>query len=188
MKCIELLSDEHHWIQHMLDCLEKIVANAGESGRLDASLTAELLYLLEFFADGLHQHKEQEVLFPAIIDRTTASEQDYLRDLLGEHIQECSQMERVRAQLAAALSGEPLGLRNFMTEAAEYGAFHRRHMEQENDVLLPIVARTLTPEEDERVLDGFRMLEASGPDSSGVHERVRALCKRLGVALCAGDG
>jgi hemerythrin-like domain-containing protein len=181
MRTAEIIREEHRWIRLLLDCLERVVEGARAEGRIDPEASAELLCLLDEFADGEHQRKEEEVLLPLLLTRTSAEDEEALAALSEEHYQERELLGVMRADLAGALHGEALRLGDFTRESAVYVDLQRKHVQREDAVLLPLVERTLTPEDDARAVAGFQHVEVTGINMAGVHERVTALCHRLGI-------
>lgn len=184
METTKILGEEHRWIHAMVDCLERLVEQAVRSGSADFESCSELLYLFESFADGLHQHKEEHVLFPRLLDRAAPAQEAVLRKLVHDHGEEWSHMHRMRAGLQGAVAGQPQALSDFVRAARAYVDLHRRHMDHENRELVGMTERLLTPEDDAEVVRGFRDLEASeGGGRGGVFEQVRVLCGKVGVEV-----
>jgi hemerythrin-like domain-containing protein len=181
MLTTEILRAEHRWIASILSCLETLLKGARDGGELDPEAAAEVVVLLEDFADGLHQRKEEEVVFPRLLERIGYGDEEQLGELLEDHVYERALMAGVRSTLSGALHGDPPRIPEFLDEADVCLSIHRRHMEEENSSLLPMIDEYLLPEDDERMLAEFRHLDAMGPDPAGVLENVRALCHRLGV-------
>jgi len=180
MKAVEILEREHRWIAWMASCLESLVAESRTQDRLDV-MTAELLFLYESFADGRHQDKEEQVLFPELLTCADEQTRTLLGQLLRDHGVERNHMARMRESLSGAVQGEPRSVRDFAREATEYMALHRMHMLRESEHLLPHVANLLTPEADARVVAGFEAIEGGPGDPHGLQEQISSLCRRLGL-------
>jgi len=182
MKTIEILTREHRWIGWMADCLEKLVAESHTRDQLDEA-TSQLLFLYESFADGRHQDKEEQVLFPELLTCADEPTRTMLDQLMRDHGVERRHMARMRQNLDGAVHGEPLCLREFALEAGDYMELHRAHMLRETEQLLPLVEGLLTPEADERVVAGFEQLEGGAGDPHGLAEQIGGLCRRIGVPM-----
>lgn len=184
MQSIEVLGREHHWIRHMLDCLDKLVERCEMTGRLDANTAPELLALFDYFADGMHQMKEERFLITRLLHRADVSQKGYIGTLLGDHERERRRMQSMRSNLLGAVYGEPLCVREFVGQARTYSELHRKHMAHENVVLLPMATKLLDEEDDRMILEGFRRLEESSPRTTKeVFGYVEGVCKRLGVPV-----
>lgn len=184
MQTTEILAEEHRWIRRMVDCLEELVERSKAHGRLDYGLASELLDLFESFADGLHQEKEETHLFPHLLRRANAAEADYIRRLLEEHVHERSCMLGMRSNLLGAIHGEPLCLREFARLAESYVELHRKHMANENAIVLPMAERILTASDDVEIVEGFDALATERARTvAGSIDRIEAKFGRLGDAI-----
>ena len=179
----EVLREEHRWILRMLQCLERLARNSEREGRLDAASATELLALFTYFADGLHQEREESYLFPRLLARArSANERTDIGRLCGEHEEERRAMGRMNQALLGAVYGQARSLGDFRREALRYVAMQREHVLQENQGLMMLAELLLTPEDDEAVMRGFVGLEHEGPQKlKQVFERIQTLCTRLGV-------
>lgn len=189
MRTTEILRQEHHWVLRMLECLERLVADAAEREAVDTESALELLQLFESFADGRHQEKEERYLFPRLMVLGTARDSEVVHRLSKEHAGDRRSLITMRARLLGAVQGDPIGVREFAREAGEYAAAQRRHMTVENAVLLPMAERLLTRTEDDQIVEGFARIEAGGPPTEGwAFGRIESLCRRLGVPVAERQG
>lgn len=179
----DVLREEHRWILRMLQCLERVSVGAERDGRLDAASASELMALFTYFADGLHQDREERYLFPRLLARArSVAERLEIARLCGEHEQERRAMLRMNQELLGAIYGESRSLRDFEREALRYVALHREHVLHENRAVLPLADSLLTPADDEAVMQGFLCLEHEGPQRlKQIFERIRHLCGHLGI-------
>jgi len=183
LEALEVLREEHRWIVRLLDALERVVAHARRSGRLDAQATVEILALFTHFADGLHQRREESCLFPLLLTRARDVEERLaLARLCGQHERERVALRTLCERLLGAIYGAPHDLRVFLHEAEAFLALHRGHVAEEERQLLPHAERLLTAEDDEHLLAGFAALEREGPDPEWIGRRVLGVCERLGLA------
>jgi hemerythrin-like domain-containing protein len=183
----DVLREEHRWILRMLECLERVTAASERRGRLAGEDAAELIALFTYFADGLHQDREERHLFPRLLLRArNVQERTDIARLCGEHEEERRGIQRMNGALLGAIFGETRSLRDFQREARRYVRLQRDHVLHENQALLPLAEVLLTPEDDETVMQGFVSLEQDGSEKlSRVFERIGELCSRLGVHITA---
>jgi len=181
MRTTDILGEEHRWIRDMLECLSRVIQISIESEKVDIA-AAELLSLFESFADGSHQLKEERVLFPRLMQRASAREDDLLHELHLDHGRDRHLMRSMQSNLLGAVHGEPLCLREFVGQASSYVRLHERHMRHENEALFPLAERLLTQGDDLDIVEGFTQLDAQGRTRpEGIRRRIDALCERLGV-------
>ena len=63
MKATDILYEEHRIIMKVLECLQKIVAEAEENNKLNAGSASQAIDFFRNFADGCHHAKEEDRLF-----------------------------------------------------------------------------------------------------------------------------
>jgi hemerythrin-like domain-containing protein len=179
----DVLREEHRWILCMLQSLERLTLASERDQRLDAACAGELLALFTFFADGLHQEREERYLFPRLLARARSPEERMdIGRLCGEHEEERRVMARMNQVLLGAVFGQTQSLREFQRAALRYVAMQRRHLQHENQALLPLAEQLLTREDDEATMQGFVDLEHGSPQKlKQVFERIQYLCGRLGI-------
>jgi len=149
MKCTGILIHEHKIILRALNVLDAMAKKA-QSGELPAKEdVSALLEFLNSFADGLHQGKEESVLFPVFMGACDKSEIDAVRHMVFEHNQERSLVEGMQEALMTKT-----GL-NFAHYARRLVEILRNHIYKEDHILFEMVDKTLTKEEDARVVAGF---------------------------------
>ena len=182
MQTIERLKLEHRLISAMTDGLEAITARAKADRRVPDE-AYELLSLFDSFADGRHQDKEEQVLFVELLDVAEDHDRSILSRLLGDHEKERRHMSGMRVSLLGAVHGEPGCVREFVHEADAYSTLHRSHMLRESEIMLPMVARLLTPDADLRVTVGFEKVEGGPGDPHGIEEQVGSLLRRIGLPV-----
>ena len=74
MSPIETLMQEHRVIEQVLACLDIMIRQAEESGRLDADAARDTTDFLREYADGCHHSKEEGQLFPMMEERGMPAE------------------------------------------------------------------------------------------------------------------
>lgn len=183
MRSTAVLREEHRSILRMLQCLERVTLFSERDGHLDGASAAELLALFKYFADGLHQEREERCLFPRLLARAhSVAERTEVGRLCGEHEQERRLMARMIQELLGAIYGEGRSLHDFRREALRYIALQRGHVLHENLSLLALAEHLLQPEDDVIIMQGFADLERDLPGGmQRVFESIEYLCTRLGV-------
>jgi len=187
MDCLDLLADEHRWIARLSDALERLAARTVERGQLDPHRAGEILTLFERFADGSHQRKEEEALFPRLRERVEAGRAGALEKLCADHEEERRRMESMHVQLLGAIVGEPGCVTEFVRHARSYVDLHRKHMAHERIVLFPMAERLLRPEDDPAIRADFaRIDDEESFQAPELVARIDELARSLGVLGKAG--
>jgi hemerythrin-like domain-containing protein len=107
-----------------------------------------VLRFLRAFADDHHQAKEESALFPEL-RRTSAAQEGPLRHMLFEHDQERSLVEGLEEALLTKKGMDFVHFANRIT------ALLRNHIQKEDNILFDIVERSLSTEQDDKVVAEF---------------------------------
>lgn len=183
MRATEILSAEHRVILRVLECLDRLRAEALQRGRLDAGAARDALEFFGTFADACHHAKEEGQLFPRLEAHGLPRDGGPVGVMLHEH-----ELGRgLRRQMAEALDGAAAGRRDaleaFCRGAQDFHGLLRDHIAKEDNILFRIADQVLPPAAQEEVLRGFESAEHER--GAGTHERMLqvadALCWRCGV-------
>jgi len=154
MKCTELLIQDHKAILRALDVLGQMANRVEEHQVLEHDDVENILRFLRSFADEYHQGKEESALFPEL-RRTQSAQEPALRQMLFEHDQERSLVEAIEEALFTRKGPE------FVHFAHRFIDLIRSHVRKEDNILFEIVERSLTPEQDEKVVAACEKFEIS---------------------------
>src|SRR5215467_1952492 len=154
MKCTELLIQDHKAILRALDVLQQMADLVEDHQPLDHDDVETILRFLRSFADEYHQGKEESALFPEL-RRTKSIHDPALRQMLFEHDQERSLVEAIEDALFTKKGQE------FVHFARRFVDLIRTHVKKEDSILFEIVERSLSPEQDQKVVAGFDKFEIS---------------------------
>ena len=183
MRAVEILSGEHLLLRGLLGGLRRLLQETTRIDALDAEAAAGIVQLLERFADGSHQDKEEDFLFPQLLSRAPLAVGRTVRQLLAVHESERTQLEELRARLEGAAYGDPLSLDTFVGDAKAYITFQRKHADCEDVVLFPLAQEFLKEADDAAIVAGFERTEHRYARLHGASPtRLAAeLCARLGI-------
>jgi len=154
MKCTDALIQEHKIILRALDVLDQMAERVEQEQPVDTEDVETLLRFLRKFADDLHQTKEESALFPELM-RTAAANQPALKQMLFEHDQERSLVEGLEDSLRSKKGSE------FVQFAGRLSDLLRTHIRKEDTILFEIADRSLSPEQDDRVMAGLNQFQIS---------------------------
>jgi len=146
-KCTELLMQEHKTILRMMNILSEMARKSDE--RLIKEDVLAILEILRAFADELHQGKEEGALFPVFMAACGTSEGNAVRHMIFEHNQDRSLMEGIEDAVRNSDAG------NFAQYANRLVEILRTHIYKEDSILFEFVNKTLSPEDDSKVVAGF---------------------------------
>jgi DUF438 domain-containing protein len=147
----ELLVGEHEMIERAMGVLrgelEKVDAAAHDPWTLQRAID----FLLEF-GDRIHNQKEEQVLFPLMVERGIP-ESGPIRVMLMEHEAERTLLQDMFAQADTLAQMPPEARAEYRRRGFEYLTIRAEHIWKENDVLYPMGRRVFS-EEDGRYLVG----------------------------------
>lgn len=179
MNAVEILYEEHDHILTMLNILEKIVDQAENTGHLDPSHIGKVVIFLKGYADGCHHGKEEDMLFPALVDAGIPRENGPVEVMLHEHTVGREFIAGMSQSLEGYKAGTPSMLEGIMANARNYIDLLRNHIAKENRILFPMAERVLDGDELGHLTLRFEMfMEQPGvctsPDYLGILQELQS--------------
>jgi hemerythrin-like domain-containing protein len=177
------LRHEHEVVLMVVDAMEREVAEIDRTGNVRRVRVAQMMDFARNFTDGCHHHKEEQLLFPALEERSAAAGGP-LSALLREH-------RAGRAAVVAIEDSLPdvdIDREDRESVAANLGAYAevlRRHMATEDLVVFPLAELVLSAQDQALLAEEFERVEEleAGP---GEYERYHALARGLARNAPAG--
>ncbi len=175
----ELLIGDHEQTERVFAAMKKpFTSPSGPPPGLVASFFA---YARDY-VDRCHNQQEEQHLFPLLEKRGVSREGGPLAVMLAEHEAAREMLQRLEPMVAAWVGGDTSGLAELRQLVGDYVTLCTDHYWKENDILFPLAAKTLTPEDVAAVERGIAAVEvALGPDT---HARYAALAAEL---IAAGE-
>jgi hemerythrin-like domain-containing protein len=182
----EILSAEHRVIEQVLDCLEKMAAQAGDG--LDAERAAQALEVLRTYADRIHHGKEEDRLFPLMEARGLPRNVGPIAVMLDDHQNGRALIRRMGESLDEVQTGSDEAARRFADAAGAYVALLRDHIAKEDGVLFPLAESVLDDAGRDELRAEFERFDREDVEP-GTIERMLAqaegLARHYGVPLAA---
>jgi hemerythrin-like domain-containing protein len=172
----EILRQEHKVIERILPVLEEAARRVEHGRSLDADIFPEIIDFMRVFADQCHHAKEEAQLFPVLKESGIDTDGGLVGALVEEH--------REARALVGKLAGHAAKI-DEVESAAEVAAITRvyirllkMHIEKEDVTLMPLVDRTLKPEQQMSLAVIFEDVEDEEP-CKGSYDRYRELVSEL---------
>jgi hemerythrin-like domain-containing protein len=159
MDAIDILVNEHRYIERVMDVLERAVAHGRAGESVSPVLFERAAHFLLTFVDGSHDTKEDE-LFQAISSRGLPLSGGVLSVLSGQHALGRELAEELREAVRAVTRGEKQPEEMYVL-AELYVRLHRGHTKVEEGSFFPMVRRLLPVDVMERVRARFARIEAA---------------------------
>ena len=182
---VDTLMAEHEVILAVLEAMEKEADALRKGASFAREKWARYPEFLRNFADRCHHGKEEDLLFPAMVERGVPDAGGPIGVMKSEHVEG----RALVTKLAEAIQrGES---RAAAAAANEFAALLKDHIAKENGVLFPMGKQILEPAIVERLVAGFARAEAEimGP---GTHckyvELAQAICADAGVEFAKARG
>lgn len=141
-----IIRDEHRALASVVKGLQFLIQEIQNRGQTpDFPLLQSIVSYIEQFPDKLHHPKEDQYLFPALRLRhpAAAAELDILEE---EHERGTAVTARVADGLRA-YQADASRFDAFASAVDDYANFHWAHMSREENVILPLAEKHLTPED-----------------------------------------
>ena len=185
MKATTILVEEHNVILKVLECTEKMVAQATESGMLDALAANSAIDFFRNFADRCHHAKEEDRLFIAMEEHGFPRQGGPTGVMFDEHVQGRALVSGMAGTVAQAAAGDRRAIQTFAEHAGNFIELLRNHIAKENNVLFPMAEQSLGGAELETMLADFKRIEADagGQRHAKYLEVAKELCEQHGVAF-----
>jgi hemerythrin-like domain-containing protein len=147
---LEMLAACHARIDSQCATLRRLPAHLATHGADEAARSAAARVMRYFDTAAIDHHADEETdLFPALLESMAGSDAVCLRDLTeslcAEHRQLEAAWRRVRGQLLRVGEGDAAALSVDAVE--QLVSAYARHIEREEQELLPLAARLLSDEE-----------------------------------------
>ncbi len=190
MKATQILVEEHRIILKVLECLQEIVNEAEEQGRLNTNSALMAVDFFKNFADGCHHAKEEDRLFIVMQQHGIPVQGGPIGVMLHEHDEGRNAVRGMADSLDKAGKGDGEALHKFCQNAREFIPLLQNHIQKEDQVLFPMADHTLGEKTAATLLADFKQIEKdAGGKRHGKYGRIAAdLCERYKVPPLAASG
>ena len=169
---IDLLVKEHENIIAFTEYLRKLCCLVIDGADIDIKEFHECIDFARTYADAYHHGKEEQILFPAMLEKLGSVAEKMVRNgMLVEHDlgrYHIKGLETALAQYAEEPSTK--GKLNIIAHTAGYADLLGRHIEKENAVCFNYALREL-PEDCKVLLDEQTKVFEENAEKDGVREK-----------------
>lgn len=144
---ISVLKSEHRSLSAVLHGLKQLARQARDARvRPDFKVFRAMLRYIDEYPERLHHPKEDQYLFARLAARAPEA-RPLIDELHAEHVRGAALVRELERALVFFEDEWPGGAREFQSAADAYAEFHWQHMTKEEDRLLPLAEKHLTPED-----------------------------------------
>ena len=178
MKPTEILMQEHDILLRVLDAAAREVQFMDETGTMHEETIERMVDFIRNFADRCHHAKEEKRLFVFMREHGMPANGGPIAVMLHDHETGREFVRWVTKGLEMARAGDAAGVQTVRQNLAGYIGLLRMHIHKENNILFPMAARMMTPEDEARLLAEFEQVEAEEV-GEGVHKKYHQLAHEL---------
>jgi hemerythrin-like domain-containing protein len=172
------LKHEHHVILMVLKAIEREADFMDEQKAVHADKLRQMVEFSRGFTDDCHHAKEEQHLFPKMVERGVEQEQGPIGVMLHEHELGRGFVRQIDETVGPAAQGYAQAFEELKGALRSYITLLRQHIDKENKMLFPLADSVLTADDQEQLREAFERVEAE-EIGEGVHEKYHQLAHDL---------
>jgi hemerythrin-like domain-containing protein len=177
-KATEVLRKEHDAILKMIEATETTAERLSRGEKVPDSIPADIVEFFQLFADRCHHGKEEEVLFPRLVEKGMPKQGGPVGVMLHEHEMGRELIRQMRQAGDDYRSGKAGAASSWAQAARSYANLLREHISKENEVLFVMAERMLDESEQKELAEAFERVEIERM-GAGTHDRLHARMEQL---------
>ncbi|OFX35572.1 MAG: hypothetical protein A2X08_12780 [Bacteroidetes bacterium GWA2_32_17] len=144
-KIIEDLVNDHKLIVSLLDVIDKI----DNSKNYEKDYFEKIIYVIKNFADKFHHGKEEEILYPYVVEHKGFSKENGpVAIMFIEHDEGRGYVKKASDELNKANS---INKDVIISNLKLYSDLLRGHIYKEDNILFPMIDNVITDDENEQI-------------------------------------
>jgi hemerythrin-like domain-containing protein len=168
------LIHEHKAILIALNVIEQMYKRVQNDKEIDYKDIEKMIEFLKIFADKCHHGKEEDFLFPALVEAGVKDQNGPIGIMLDQH----KQGRGFIKQMQESISNKTINKIAFVDAASSYVRLLRNHIEKENTFLFPMCDAKLSATKQQELLNNFESLE-NNVIGEGKHEELHTLLEEF---------
>jgi hemerythrin-like domain-containing protein len=172
-RAIDDLKNEHEAIMSALSIFDKIIAGINVNDNIMLKEITDILRFLHEFFDTCHFSKEEDILFPEMIDAGVSKDDSPIHTMLAEHD---LGRQLIRKMADSITVFKDYG--TFILSAKKYIELFRSHILQENNILFLIADNVLSKPRLDEIHNRFEEFEKS-TIGKNKHEELNTILQEL---------
>ena len=172
---VRILREEHDNILRGLNALEACAHKLQDQQDVPPETLEGFIEFFRLYADRTHHGKEEDLLFPAMIDYGFSREAGPIHCMLSDHEHNRALTREMVAAAAEYRAGNKAAGRRFAGTAAEYVRVLREHIQKENLVLFVMADNAIPSEREPQLLTSFQDVDEKKIGKSEIDRLLRLL-------------
>ncbi len=148
------LENDHVYILRLIEVMESMTV----SENLNPDDVDKVIFLIRNFADGLHHAKEENLLFPKMVEKGYSFEMGPVAVMMHEHADGRNFVKGMAENNLKLRSGDMGASEAVMANMTRYAELLRAHISKENNVLFKMADNVLSTDEQQQLLNKFGKL------------------------------
>jgi len=165
MVIIDRLKEEHQAILLMLQVLEAACKKLETGEDVSKDDLYKMVDFIKIFADKSHHHKEEDLLFPAMVEAGIPKDGGPIGVMLAEHTMGRNFVKGMSQALEEFSTGSAEASSQIVSNARGYIELLTNHIYKEDNILYPMAEMHITAEKHNELLKEFEQVI---PDKIGV--------------------
>ena len=164
MVIIDRLKEEHQAILLMLQVLEAVCKKLEIGEDVNKDDLYKMVDFIKIYADKSHHHKEEDLLFPAMVEAGIPKEGGPIGVMLAEHTMGRNFVQGMNQALEEFSTGSADSSSKIVSNARGYVELLTDHIYKEDNILYPMAEMHISDEKHSELLKEFEQVE---PDKIG---------------------
>ena len=151
----KILEAEHRLVLEVAEAADNECAHIEATGAVRPDLAGDILGFFRYFADGLHDPKEEDLLYARCHKRGMTDEDEPLEQMLGEHEWCRGKLDGLEQSLERIDPEDRAAALDFSTRLREYVEVVRCHIAVEEDLFFDTAQHYLTESDRHELTEEF---------------------------------
>jgi hemerythrin-like domain-containing protein len=177
----KILEAEHRLMLEVAEAAEKECAYIESAGTARVDLLEDIIGFFRYFCDGLHDPKEDGLLFARCAKRGMSDDDEPLEQMLREHEFCAGALDRLEEELPQIEAGDRDVALAFAAQLREYVEVIRCHIEVEETLFFDTAQHYLTEGDRRELTEEFESVHYDEVEE-GVLAHWQALAHRIALA------
>lgn len=153
-----LLIQEHDLIERLLEVTDELLTQLARGHHPRRDVFQDITRFFDIFADGYHHHKEEQELFPLLMECGLPSDHGPIAAMLLEHCEARSLTEQFGRAADRYAHGDNGTIHSLIYLGQAYIDLLSKHIQKENNVLFNIAKRMLDEGDDLMLNKAFQRI------------------------------
>ena len=149
------LENDHVQILRLIEVMERITQSANPN----VEHMETIVKVIREFADGLHHAKEEQLLFPLMVQKGFSNETGPVAVMLHDHVEGRNFVKGIAEKISMYKQSETSALKAIYSNMLGYADLLKNHIGKENKVLFRLADNAFTLAEQESLLLDFTKVE-----------------------------